>query len=65
MKKIWSDFIKSSTRESNARDFYNAYKFAFQGDLTRALKDIHMHKRFFVSGRQPQWALKLRFGFLS
>ena len=25
------------TRESNARDFYNAYKFAFQGDLTRAL----------------------------
>ena len=37
MKKIWSDFIKSSTRESNARDFYNAYKFAFQGDLTRAI----------------------------
>ena len=36
MKKIWSDFIKSSTRESNARDFYNAYKFAFQGDLARA-----------------------------
>ena len=36
MKKIWSDFIKSSTRESNARGFYNAYKFAFQGDLARA-----------------------------
>ena len=36
MKKIWSDFNKSSIRESSARDFYNAYKFAFVGDLARA-----------------------------
>ena len=44
MKKIWSDFIKSSTRESNARDFYNAYKFAFQGDLTRAFEILVVFK---------------------
>ena len=42
MKKIWSDFIKSSTRESNARDFYNAYKFAFQGDLARAFNKMSL-----------------------
>ena len=42
MKKIWSDFIKSSTRESNARDFYNAYKFAFQGDLARAFEQFNL-----------------------
>ena len=41
MKKVWSDFIKSFTRESNARDFYNAYKFAFVGDLTRAFLNKH------------------------
>ena len=32
--------MKSFTRESNARDFYNAYKFAFVGDLARAFPPI-------------------------
>ena len=45
MKKVWSDFIKSFTRESNARDFYNAYKFAFVGDLARAI--LNMWNRLF------------------
>ena len=59
MKKVWSDFIKSSTRESNARDFYNAYKFAFVGDLARAQNYILILKNIFKQNTKIKQDLSL------